>query len=295
MADGRLVPVDDFDMWVETVGDGPPLLLLNSSFATTDMLQGQAAAFARHFTVHVFDGRGGGRSGFGVGPITYARQAADTVALMDALGLADAHLHGHSDGGCIALHLLFDYPHRVRTATLSGTPYSRDCYSPEVAQLCCDLPLALSRGEADPLGVHARLLESGLSAEKIKALGAGLRRAWSTTPNFTLDMLADLDRPVLVIEAGSDPLIHKDHFEALTRAIPGARALVLPDMTHDPQPHAEAVARAMANLAAETAGPDRAVQPGPSRLPNSRPASARAMSAAATAVRLTPATNRGER
>jgi pimeloyl-ACP methyl ester carboxylesterase len=253
MTDGRFIRVDDFDMWVETLGDGPPLLLLSSSFATTEMLSEQAAILGRYFTVHVFDARGGGRSGFGSGPITYARQAADAAALMDALGLADAHLHGHSDGGCIALHLLFDYPHRVRTATLSGTPYSRDCYTPEVAQLCCDLPLALSRGEADPLGVQARLLEAGLSPEKIRALGAGLRRAWSTTPNFTLEMLGDLDRPVLVVEAGSDPLIHKDHFEALTRAIPGARAVVLADMTHDPRPHAEAVAQAMAAFVAETA------------------------------------------
>ena len=131
MPDTRFVRVDDFDMWVETHGDGPPLLLLTSSFASTDMMRPQIEALAKHFTVHAFDARGGGRSGLGTGPITYARQAADAVALLDALQLPEAHLHGHSDGGCVALHLLFDYPHRVRSATLSGTPYSRDCYPPQ--------------------------------------------------------------------------------------------------------------------------------------------------------------------
>lgn len=116
MSDQRLIRIDDFDMWVETSGAGPPLVLLTSSFASTTVLQPMIAALAVHFTVHAFDARGAGRSGFGTGPITYARQAADAVALLDALSLPDAHFHGHSDGGCIALHLLFDYPHRVCSA-----------------------------------------------------------------------------------------------------------------------------------------------------------------------------------
>ena len=98
------------------------------------------------------------------------------------------------------------------------------------------------------MGVHDRLLAGGMSPDKIKALGAGLRRAWATTPNFTLEMLADLDRPVLVIEAGADPLIPVEHFETLTRSIPGAEGLALADMTHDPLPDAELVATAMAGF-----------------------------------------------
>lgn len=62
-------------------------------------------------------------------------------------------------------------------------------------------------------------------------------------------MLADLDRPVLVVEAGADPLIAVRHFQTLTATTPGARASSLPDMSHDPLPNAPEVAAAMAAFA----------------------------------------------
>lgn len=246
---GRLIEVDDFEMFVETAGAGEPLLLLNGGFGCTAIIQDLIEAFAQYFRVIAFDARGHGQSSFGSGPITYAREAADATRLLDALGLESAHVFGHSDGGCAALHLLFDYPHRVRSATLSGTPYSRSAYDEASARFCREFPATLARGEADALGFRDRLMQIGMPLEKIQRLGQGLLRAWTATPNFTLDMLAQIDRPVLVVEAGADQFIELRHFEEMTRAIPGARALRLPQMTHDPKPHAGALAAAAADLA----------------------------------------------
>jgi pimeloyl-ACP methyl ester carboxylesterase len=248
---GRLVRVDDFDMWVEISGAGAPLVYLNGGFASTDFARGAIDALSAHFTVYAFDARGHGRSNFGAGPITYAREAADAVALMNVLGLPNAHFFGHSDGGCVALHLLFDYPHRVRTATLAGTPYSRAAYSAASAQMSKELPATLARGEADAMGMRDALLGMGLTSEKVIALAAGLQRAWATTPNFTLDMLAEIDRPVLVIEAGADPFIALDQFEAITRAVPGARALRLPEMTHGLDPFVPDIVAAVVAFAGD--------------------------------------------
>ena len=43
--------------------------------------------------------------------------AADTVGLMDALGLDSAHLVGASLGGMIAQTMAIEYPDRVRSLT----------------------------------------------------------------------------------------------------------------------------------------------------------------------------------
>jgi pimeloyl-ACP methyl ester carboxylesterase len=248
---GQYLRVDDFDMWVEQTGEGPPLLVLNGGFGMTSAsrMDGLLAAFAGHFTVYAFDARGHGRSGFGNGPITYAREAADAVALMDALGFDDAHLFGHSDGGCASLHLLFDYPHRVRTSTLSGTPYHQAVYNEMARGFVKEFPKTLSRGEQDELGFLDMLRSLGMSTEKVVRLAKGLDRAWSTTPNFTLEMLTQIDRPVLVIEAGADEFIELEHFIAITAAIPDAEALRLPEMTHSPEPFVADIAQAVAAFA----------------------------------------------
>ncbi len=70
--------------------------------------------------------------------------------------------------------------------------------------------------------------------------------------NFTEKMLADIDRPVLPIEAGADELIAVRHFETMTRLIPGARALRLPTMTRRPSPFAAEIAAAARGLAVDT-------------------------------------------
>jgi len=243
------VRVDDVDFHLEIQGSGPPLVLLNGGFGSTTLIREVIDGLAKHFTVYAHDPRGHGQSSLGEGPVTYVREAVDATRLMDQLGLKTAHFWGHSDGGCVLLHLLFDFPHRVRSATLSGTPHDRSAYPPAAAQMCVELPKTLARGETDPFGMRNRLLAEGLSAQKLQRLAAALDRAWSATPNVTVEMMRCIDRPVLVVEAGADPFIPLEAFERMTQAIPGARALRLPAMNHDPRPTIAMVAAAAAELA----------------------------------------------
>ena len=247
---GAFVRVDDFDMYYEVVGEGPPLLLLNGGFGMTSSVDVALDVFGRHFRVHAIDARGHGKSGFGEGPVTYAREAADAVGFMNALGIPAMHVFGHSDGGCAALHLLFDYPHRVLSATLSGTPYNRGSYDAAADAMTRELPRLIAQGKEDPMGLSRILLGLGMPADKLARLGAALQRAWATTPNISTEMMGAIDRPVLVLEAHRDEYIALEKMRDMTRAIPGARGYDLPETTHNFRPQAEEIGRAMADFVA---------------------------------------------
>ena len=81
--------------------------------------------------VTIADSRGQGNSTDGAGPITFGRVAFDAVRLLDHLGITRAHVVGHSSGAIAGLHLLVDFPDRVKTVTLLGGAYHVDNSRPE--------------------------------------------------------------------------------------------------------------------------------------------------------------------
>jgi pimeloyl-ACP methyl ester carboxylesterase len=57
-------------------------------------------------------------------PASIEAWAAVAVELLDACGLARAHVVGHHTGGVIALHLAASHPQRVASLVLSSTPFT---------------------------------------------------------------------------------------------------------------------------------------------------------------------------
>ena len=76
---------------------------------------------AAGYRVLRFDNRGVGATSKPAGPYTTAMFAADTKALVDALGITDFHLVGVSMGGMIAQEFALAYGDRLRSLTLACT------------------------------------------------------------------------------------------------------------------------------------------------------------------------------
>jgi pimeloyl-ACP methyl ester carboxylesterase len=70
------------------------------------------------FPLTAYDLRGHGRSEITTDGYTTAAMAADLLALLDHLGIGQAHLVGHSFGGAVALHAAVLAPDRVASLTL---------------------------------------------------------------------------------------------------------------------------------------------------------------------------------
>jgi pimeloyl-ACP methyl ester carboxylesterase len=85
----------------DRIGTGPALILVGGAFNDRRTPAELAERLAEGFTVHTYDRRGRGDSGF-TEPYAVEREIEDLQAVIEAAG-GSAHLFGHSSGGALAL------------------------------------------------------------------------------------------------------------------------------------------------------------------------------------------------
>ncbi len=188
---------------------------------------------------------------------TLEDMAADVIGLLDALGIARAHIVGRSMGGMIAQLVACLYPERVLSLTSimssSGHP-ALPAAAPEVMTLMTrPAPdprldedgfvahgLAFARriaGTGYPFNVeqHEILLREecrrGRSAGGFARQIAAIAACGDRTPR-----LVSITVPALVIHGADDPVFLPVCGEDTARAIPGARYMLLAGMGHDLPP-----------------------------------------------------------
>lgn len=123
----RFVDVGGLDVYVEEAGQGEPVVLLHgfccSSFTWREVMPG----LARSHRVIAPDLPGFGYTERPGDPEAYrfSGLGRTVLGLLDRLGVAHAHLIGHSYGGALALWLAERHPERVRSLALvaAATPH----------------------------------------------------------------------------------------------------------------------------------------------------------------------------
>ncbi|HEU4544538.1 MAG TPA: 3-oxoadipate enol-lactonase [Jiangellaceae bacterium] len=93
--------------------DAPCVVLGGSLGTTRAMWDDVLPHVAKLFRVVTYDHLGHGQSSVPTGPYTIDELADDVVALMDEVGIAQAHLGGVSLGGMVAIRIAATYPGRV--------------------------------------------------------------------------------------------------------------------------------------------------------------------------------------
>jgi len=112
----------------EQQGSGEPLILIPYLSADNTCYAFQVADYAKHFTCISLDLRGTGESDKPGGDYSTELYADDIAALMDAIGIARAHVTGLSLGGAIGMWLGAKYPEKVKTLSLHGAWPKTDQY-----------------------------------------------------------------------------------------------------------------------------------------------------------------------
>ena len=113
--------VNDISMYYEVHGEGEPLVLIPGLSADVSDYERIIALLAQHYRVVAFDNRGAGRSDKPDAPYSIEMMADDAAALLDALGIGQAHIVGTSMGGRIAADLALRHPEHAKSLILVST------------------------------------------------------------------------------------------------------------------------------------------------------------------------------
>jgi pimeloyl-ACP methyl ester carboxylesterase len=235
----------------DIVGEGPPLVLINGLGYDRWMWHRMLPGLARHFRVLSFDNRGAGESDKPPGPYSAQLLAADTVALMEALGISRAHVMGHSMGGFIAQALALDYPERVDNLILAATNFGgphhipitpeamavlTDTTSPPLERLRRGIAVSCRSGfiedEADfvETWLHYRMTHpidpAGYQAQL--AIGLSLLPEEASFEHH----LSTIQAPTLILFGREDRVTPPGNAELLAKQIPDSRVVILPHAGH---------------------------------------------------------------
>jgi pimeloyl-ACP methyl ester carboxylesterase len=215
---------DGARIWYSSYGSGPPVVLLHGGLGHSGNWGYQVPALVESgYRVVLIDSRGHGRSSRDSRPYSYELMASDVLAVMDALQLDRSALVGWSDGACTALVLARQVPQRV-----SGVFFFACNMDPSGVKQFEPTP-TLERCFRRHRQEYARLSPT---PDHFPTLVEDLGLMQRTQPNYTLQDLADIRVPVVIAQSEHDEFINREHAEYLARAIPGARLLMLSDVSH---------------------------------------------------------------
>ena len=110
--------VNGVDLEYEVTGSGAPVLLISPVLADGFLPLATEPTLVERYQLIRYHKRGWAGSTHTVGPVTVGEHAADAAALLEHLGIARAHLAGHSSGAAVAAQLALDEPTLVATLSL---------------------------------------------------------------------------------------------------------------------------------------------------------------------------------
>lgn len=114
------IQINGVNQRYESLGEGPPIILIHGLGGTLDVWHGVTQLLALHHHVVALDLRGHGGTGPGRSQFSIKTWSQDVSALMTALELPPATVVGHSVGTLIAQHLAVTEPEMVDQLVLLG-------------------------------------------------------------------------------------------------------------------------------------------------------------------------------
>ena len=111
--------VNGVELWYKVTGEGEPVIQIHGAGFGHFNFAPATPVLAERFTVIDYDMRGYGQSDRPVQHYDMEVWADDVAGLLDALGHPEAHVHGTSMGGMIAIVFAGKYPQRTTSVVIN--------------------------------------------------------------------------------------------------------------------------------------------------------------------------------
>lgn len=248
-------------------GSGIPLLLIHGYPLSRVLWEPQITGLADVARVLAPDLRGHGGSDPGPGPYSMSALADDCRGFLDTLGITrPVVLGGLSMGGYVVFEFYRKYPQRIAGLIFAATRAGAD--SPE-AKANRDQAAITARQKGVGAIVETMLpkMLSPKSSQTRPELVARVRKIMASTSldgvvgdlaamrdrTDSTAMLAQIDKPTLILHGADDQLIPPSEAQAMGATIPNARLHLLPEAGHllnleQPEAFNEAVRRFLSSV-----------------------------------------------
>jgi pimeloyl-ACP methyl ester carboxylesterase len=248
------VPVGGVKVHYQRAGTGRPLLLLHGLIGSARNWRQNIRFLSRHSSVYAVDLFNMGESERVPGLDAGLEATADRLAaFMDALGLAEADIAGHSHGGAVAMMFAARHPDRVRRLILFA-PANPFCnlghqlvrfyqtrFGIWLARQIPVLPrmlkaTALGHMYGDPSRVSAGSLEGYIEGLHIPGTMDHILQIverWFVDMGLLRSVLPDLTaKPTLLIWGDRDRAVGLPSGRELQRTLPKSSLMVIPGAGH---------------------------------------------------------------
>jgi pimeloyl-ACP methyl ester carboxylesterase len=227
-ASSGMAEVNGISMYYATYGvasaDHDPVLLIHGGLGHADLWAGQVADLMQDRLVIVADSRGHGRSTRNADPYGYDLMSSDYLALLDTLGIAKVDLVGWSDGGIIGLDIAMSHPERLDHLFAHAANITTDGVNPGVGTD------AVFGAYITKMGVDYAAMSP--TPDQFDAFVAQISEMWATQPNWTDAQVAAITVPTAIVVGDHDEAILPAHTAKIAGLIPGAKAVILPGLSH---------------------------------------------------------------
>jgi pimeloyl-ACP methyl ester carboxylesterase len=206
------VPIDGFQLYYESEGDGEPLVLIPGFASGRSLWSRQVGPLARHFRVISFDPRGVAQSDTPAGEQTIDLLADDVAALLTLLGIESAHVVGVSFGGFVAQEFALRHPRMTRKLVLCCTSFGGPNHVVPAPEVMAEISQPRAAGE-----VSADMYRVQLQA---------------AVKFNTEARLAAIKSPTLIVSGDADAIVPVQNSYNLAKQIPNAELRLVSGGSH---------------------------------------------------------------
>lgn len=227
--EGHTATLNGIEMYYETAGSGPPLVLLHGFGGSGQDWNRVLDDYTKDYRVIVPDLRGHGRSTNPTHQFTHRQAALDVYALLDQLGVRQFKAMGISTGGMTLIHMATQQPARVEAMVLIGATI----YFPEQARVIMRRTTAESMSPQDWERMR-RIHKHG--DDQIRALRDEFHNFKDSYDdmNFTPPYLATITARTFIIEGDRDQFFPVSIPVEMYQSIPHAYLWIVPHGGHVP-------------------------------------------------------------
>ncbi|MEI7709822.1 MAG: alpha/beta hydrolase [Rhodospirillales bacterium] len=242
------IDIDGRPIHYAEAGNGPPLVLVHGTLLDQRYWAPQMDAFAARYRVYALSMLGCWPTVWDGQDFTIARHTADVAGFIQAVG-GRARLLGHSRGGHISFRVASEHPELVEELVLSEP--GGDCDTTLGGSIAAGSQVAGFNAVAAEIG--AGRIDDGMRQFVDRVYGPGVWDRWPDAPRqhhrenarsmlgqahenrkpYSLAAARAIQARTLLVNGGDTPPSFVANVEALVRAIPDVRRVVIPGTTHD--------------------------------------------------------------